>query len=82
MISQKEREALKFRAQSIIENLRKSTSGSEVHEVANITNVAQGILDVLNDEDDCEDLIVHLLKSIEAKQLEFFKKKFSYMSQK
>lgn len=63
----------------VIKNLRASHSGADVHEVGNMLHTAEGILSVLEDEAECEDLIKLLVERVEKQQLEFFKKKYSHV---
>jgi hypothetical protein len=74
-----EKLAFKYRAKLIIDNLKNCTSGAEVHEVGNMQQTAQGILDVVNDDKDARE-IEGIIGRLEQKQLEFFKKKFEYLN--
>lgn len=76
MLTHDEIMALKYRAKLVISNLKASHSGADVHEVGNMLHTAQMILDVLEDEKDCEDLLKILVKKVEDQQVSFFKRKF------
>jgi hypothetical protein len=64
-------------------NLRTCHSGTDVHEVGNMLNTAQGILqsldDVSEEAKDCG-ILEDILARVEAQQVAFFKRKFEYLS--
>lgn len=70
--------AFRYRAKLIIDNLKNCNSGCDVHEVGNMQQTAQGILDVLRDDKEAHE-IEGILGRLEQKQLEFFKKKFEHL---
>ena len=68
--------AVKYRAKLVQSNLRNCHSGCDVHEVGNMLNTAQGILQLVDDPESDELEIMHLLERVEKQQVEFFKRKF------
>lgn len=76
--------AITYRAKLVISNLRACHSGCDVHEVGNMLNTAQGILQSIEDHDidegkDCG-LLEDILTRVEAQQVAFFKRKFEYLN--
>lgn len=67
--------AVKYRAKLVQSNLKCCHSGADIHEVGNMLNTVQGILQVVDHEDTTEE-ILELLDRVEKQQVEFFKRKF------
>lgn len=66
-----------FRTESVLKDLRNFNSGMDAHRVGNLRNVANGLLDLLN-QGDTDPVLSELLTSLEKKHLEFIKWKFQH----
>lgn len=71
-----ERECFKNRAQMVLDNLRLWNSGQDIHEVGSMRNIATLILSLLDQKPPDDKNIEDTLCRLEARTVEFFKKKF------
>ena len=74
-----EKLAIIYRCNLLIENLKNCNSGAEIHQVGNMKQTAQGILDIIVEEYDADcsyEKIEAILGRVEQQEVTFFKKKF------
>ncbi len=75
-----EKLAFIFRCNLIIDNLKNCQSGSEIHQVGNMRQTAQSVLELIEtDVVFCSDKIEGIIGRLEQQELCFFKKKFEYL---
>lgn len=76
-MNDEQRCSFRERAEMILKNLKNCNSGAEIHQVGNMRNIAQLVIEM---SEKCGEasitLIERTLKSLEKQQSEFFKKKF------
>lgn len=77
MLSEEQKSVFKYRIELVISNVRCCNSSCDVHEVGNIRNVAFFLEDFINDKDATEECVSPMLKRLENKCTDFFKKKYS-----
>ena len=75
MLTPSQKLAIKYRAKLVKSNLKSCHSGADIHQVGNMLNTAEGILQLV-DEPDTGEEILELLDRVEKQQVEFFKRKF------
>lgn len=78
-MTQLQKDCLRNRAELILQNLKMTNSGCDVHPVGNMRGIAMFIIEHLNEHDADYITLSDMLCRLEQTQVEFFKKKFQHL---
>jgi len=82
-MKREEQEALLNRVRNVIDTMKNTKSGVDIHEACNILNTAGILKDDLEKSNMVpEDTAKRVVKNLESRTVEFFKKKYQHLNKK